>query len=110
MTSGGDGAGGGNGELGPTWCWSRSSLLSVGELVDLRTVPSVQAGLPSPPKADLWVSDELFHSTSTITFPLRHGKDAAGVAGEDKVGYRRLACPSHGGVRGLRVSLAGAAC
>lgn len=66
-----------------------------GEPVDLSPVPSsVQAELLSPPKADLWGSDELFHSTSTITFPLHHGEDAAVAPGtfgalqprEDNVG------------------------
>lgn len=61
------------------------------------TPSGVQAEHIYPTKAGLWVNDELFHSTSTITLPLHHGEDAArGLQGR--------------GVRELQVSLADAAC
>lgn len=81
-----------------------------GELVALSPAPTrVRAELLSPPRADRWVSDELFHSASII-FPLRHGGDAA--EGGDTLGYQRVASPSPALLcpQGLGVSLADAAC
>jgi len=92
------------------------------ELVDLRPLPSsIQAELLSPPKADLWVSGEPFHSTSAITSPFHHGEDAARDLWGTAAGARRawaaegwLArvrhCCARRAARGLRVSLADAAC
>lgn len=96
MCRGGDGAGDGHGELGLTWCWSHTSLLSVwGTGGPQSCSNSVQAEFLSPPKADLWVSDELGHSTSTVTFPLHHGEDAArgpGTLGVLQLGEDDVVC------------------
>lgn len=67
-----------------------------GELVDLSPVPTAcrLSSFP-PPKADLWVSDELGHSTSTVTFPLHHGEDAArgpGTLGVLQLGEDDVVC------------------
>lgn len=81
---------------------------------------SVQAELLPPPKADLWVTGELFPSTSAITFPLHHGKDAAraprGTAAKGRTTWGaegcliqvQHCCPRRS-VHGLQVSLADAA-
>lgn len=69
--------GGGNGELPSGGAGPTAARWSPGELVALSPATTrVRAELLSPPRANCWVSDELFHSTSII-FPLRHGGDAA---------------------------------
>ena len=125
LCRGGDGAGGGNRELGSRGAGLTAACWLCGELVDLSPVPSsVQAELLSPPKADLRVSDELFHSTSTITFALHHREDAAralgtfgalqpggGQRGLPKVGLSESSAAAPAEVFiGFRVSLPDAAC